>query len=316
VRSHHVNDIGSSDGCEEGVRRLGAVPTQRPDIGPVEVATGLIEEVHMSNHAATKRMPSPASRAPEQPSALEIRPARQAVPAQAALGVIPVGGRESVYWEYRGPHIVSAFLWAIQERVFYELVKRTLDVVSAFILLLATAPLFALVAALVKCTSTGPVFYRHRRLGKDGREFWCVKFRTMVADADEQLRRNAELREQFDLNFKLECDPRITRVGAFLRKTSIDELPQLLLVLRGDMSMIGPRPIVADELERYGAFKSKLLSVRPGLSGFWQACGRSTTSYTERVQMDMFYVDNRCVSMDLLLYLLTAVAVIRRSGAC
>jgi lipopolysaccharide/colanic/teichoic acid biosynthesis glycosyltransferase len=182
-------------------------------------------------------------------------------------------------------------------------------------LLVLTLPVFAVVAVLIKATSPGPVLFRHKRLGRGDKEFWCVKFRTMVVDAEEQLQRDPRLRQQFEVKFKLEDDPRLTPVGAFLRRTSIDELPQLLQVLKGDMSLIGPRPIVKPELARYGAYQQKLLTVKPGLSGFWQACGRSETTYDERVRMDMDYVDFRCLRLDLLLVLLTAVSISTRRGA-
>ena len=201
-------------------------------------------------------------------------------------------------------------------RALYRIAKRGLDITLCLLLLLFTLPVFVAVAILIKGTSPGPVFFRHKRLGRGDKEFWCVKFRTMVVDAEEQLRRDPWLRQQFNVKFKLEDDPRLTPVGAFLRRTSIDELPQLLQVLKGDMSLIGPRPIVKPELARYGAYQKKLLTVQPGLSGFWQACGRSQTTYEERVRMDMDYVDFRSLKLDLLLVLLTAVSLSTRRGAC
>jgi lipopolysaccharide/colanic/teichoic acid biosynthesis glycosyltransferase len=138
----------------------------------------------------------------------------------------------------------------------------------------------------------------------------------MVVNAEELLMEDSQLREQFAANYKIKGDPRIIRYGRFLRKTSLDELPQLWHVLMGDMSLIGPRPIVPPELTRYAIYQKKLLSVKPGLSGLWQACGRSDTSYAERVQMDMHYIDHRCLSLDLQLLLVTVVAVLRKSGAC
>jgi lipopolysaccharide/colanic/teichoic acid biosynthesis glycosyltransferase len=200
-------------------------------------------------------------------------------------------------------------------RALYRIAKRGLDIGLSLMLLVLTLPVFAVVAVLIKATSPGPVLFRHKRIGRGDKEFWCVKFRTMVVDAEEQLQRDPRLRQQFEVKFKLEDDPRLTPVGAFLRRTSIDELPQLLQVLKGDMSLIGPRPIVKPELARYGAYQQKLLTVKPGLSGFWQACGRSETTYDERVRMDMDYVDFRCLRLDLLLVLLTAVSISTRRGA-
>ena len=201
-------------------------------------------------------------------------------------------------------------------RALYNLCKRGFDIAGASMLLLLTSPLFVLVAVLVKASSPGTVFFKHKRLGQNGREFVCLKFRTMVADAEDRLNRDAHLRGQFEVAFKIKDDPRITRTGALLRKTSLDELPQLLQVLRGEMSLIGPRPIVERELAKYAIYGVKLLSVKPGLSGLWQVCGRSDTTYPQRVMMDMHYIDHRCFLLDLQLLLLTTVAVLRRAGAC
>jgi lipopolysaccharide/colanic/teichoic acid biosynthesis glycosyltransferase len=203
-----------------------------------------------------------------------------------------------------------------RSRRTYALCKRAVDILVAAALLVAVLPLLACVALLVKATSRGPVFYRHRRLGLAGAEFDCLKFRTMVADADEQLRRNEFLRRQFEHDYKLKRDPRVTPVGAFLRRTSLDELPQLLHVLRGEMTLVGPRPIVRPELEKYSIYAGKLLTVKPGLSGLWQVCGRSDTTYPQRVMMDMHYIDHRSLSLDLRLMVRTVGAVVRKSGAC
>jgi lipopolysaccharide/colanic/teichoic acid biosynthesis glycosyltransferase len=181
---------------------------------------------------------------------------------------------------------------------------------------LINLPLFLFVTILIKLTSPGPIFFRHTRLGRHGKSFWLVKFRTMDVDAEERLRKDSQLREQFAASYKIKGDPRITGLGDFLRKTSIDELPQLWHVLKGEMTLIGPRPIVPPELSKYTIYGKKLLAVKPGLSGLWQACGRSDTTYAERVLMDMQYIDHRCLSLDLRLLLFTAVAVLRKSGAC
>jgi lipopolysaccharide/colanic/teichoic acid biosynthesis glycosyltransferase len=207
-------------------------------------------------------------------------------------------------------------LMSANKKVLYEICKRGTDIVGALTLLLVTLSLFLCVMILIKLTSPGPIFFRHKRLGRNGREFWMVKFRTMAVDAEERLRKDSQLREQFAASYKIKGDPRITGLGDFLRKTSIDELPQLWHVLKGDMTLIGPRPIVQPELSRYAIYGKKLLAVKPGLSGFWQACGRSDTTYAERVLMDMQYIDHRCLSLDLRLLLSTAVAVLRKSGAC
>ncbi|MDQ5845959.1 MAG: sugar transferase [Acidobacteriota bacterium] len=200
-------------------------------------------------------------------------------------------------------------------RSVYEIGKRGLDITAALTLLLLASPLLLVIALVVKATSNGPVFFAHRRLGQNGRMFGCLKFRTMIANAEERLQQDSELRRQFEEKFKLEDDPRITSVGNFLRRTSLDELPQLLHVLRGEMSLVGPRPIVESELTKYSIYANKLLSVKPGLSGLWQVCGRSHTTYPQRVMMDMHYIDHRSFALDLQLLLLTASAVVRKSGA-
>ena len=202
------------------------------------------------------------------------------------------------------------------QRLFYRAAKRGVDVTVSATLLLVTLPVFVVVALLIKATSRGPVFFRHKRLGRGGREFGCLKFRTMVVDAEELLKRDDLLRHKFEQDFKIKDDPRITRVGRILRKTSLDELPQLWHVLSGGMSLIGPRPIVRPELGKYSIYGNKLLSVKPGLSGLWQVCGRSDTTYPQRVMMDMHYIDHRSLTLDLRLILLTIVAVARKSGAC
>jgi lipopolysaccharide/colanic/teichoic acid biosynthesis glycosyltransferase len=201
-------------------------------------------------------------------------------------------------------------------RSIYLLGKRALDVSVALFMLLVALPLLLLLAVLVKVTSKGPVFFAHRRIGHNGEEFDCLKFRTMIADAEERLKRDPNLRQQFEEKFKLEDDPRITPLGKFLRRTSLDELPQLFHVLTGEMSLVGPRPIVQNELSKYSIYANKLLSVKPGLSGLWQVCGRSDTTYPQRVMMDMHYIDHRSFTLDLQLLLLTATAVIRKTGAC
>jgi lipopolysaccharide/colanic/teichoic acid biosynthesis glycosyltransferase len=200
-------------------------------------------------------------------------------------------------------------------RSFYQLSKRGLDISVSLVLLMMAMPLLLIIAALVKMTSKGPVFFAHRRLGHNGKAFDCLKFRTMIADAEERLKSDPNLRQQFEEKFKLEDDPRITPLGNFLRRTSLDELPQLLHVLRGEMSLVGPRPIVENELSKYSIYANKLLSVKPGLSGLWQVCGRSHTTYPQRVMMDMHYIDHRCLTLDLQLLLLTASAVVKKSGA-
>lgn len=198
----------------------------------------------------------------------------------------------------------------------YSLFKRIFDVVSSTLLLIILSPLFLILIILVKLDSKGPVFFGHKRIGYKGETISVYKFRSMVQNAEEVLRNfTPEQKAEFEKNFKLDDDPRVTKIGAFLRKTSLDELPQLINIIKGDMSVVGPRPIVQKEVVKYGKYADKLFSVKPGLTGFWQANGRSDTTYDERVQMDMYYIDNRSTLLDIKILFKTVIAVIRKEGA-
>ena len=179
----------------------------------------------------------------------------------------------------------------------------------------AAAPLMLVAATLVKMTSPGPVFHRRLVLGRRGIPFHAFKFRTMVADADHRLHQDTQLRQQFEVSFKLASDPRVTTVGRFLRRSSLDELPQLFNVLRGEMALVGPRMISPPELVRYGAHAERLLSVKPGVTGLWQVSGRQMTSYEERVRLDMQYLECRSLWLDLQILARTLPAVLRGHGA-
>ncbi len=193
--------------------------------------------------------------------------------------------------------------------------KRLFDVTLAGALLVLTAPLVLVAAVLVVLTSPGPILHRRRALGVHGREFDAFKLRSMVADADAVLARDPELQAAFERNYKLGRDPRVTLVGRLLRKWSIDELPQLVNVLRGEMSLVGPRMITRAELVKYGADADRILSVRPGLSGAWQVSGRQEIDYTERVRLDLDYIDRWSFAQDLAIALRTPGAVLRTRGA-
>lgn len=237
-------------------------------------------------------------------------------PAPSRLDDASSSNLQLVTWEFEPA--VSAVIIDSQnwQRRCYQFTKRLIDILVSVGALVFGLPIFAVIALAVKITSRGPVFFSHPRLGRDGQEFPCYKFRTMVADAEQRLQTSQELREQFEVNYKLLDDPRITPLGDMLRRTSIDELPQFWNVLRGDMTLIGPRPIVPPELERYGAYGDKLLSVQPGLSGLWQTCGRSDTPYEVRIQLDMLYIDHQSTWLDLTLLFRTLSTVVRRAGAC
>jgi Undecaprenyl-phosphate galactose phosphotransferase WbaP len=184
-----------------------------------------------------------------------------------------------------------------------RVLKRSGDILFSLTVLTLGSPVFLALALLVKISSRGPVFYVQQRVGRDYRSFGCIKFRTMRRDADRILSRllseSADLQEEFRNDFKLRNDPRITRLGRFLRRSSLDELPQFLNVLRGEMSLVGPRPIVRQELPRYGDRMEEVLAVRPGLTGLWQVSGRNNLSYDERVALDLRYARHRSVWMDL-----------------
>lgn len=198
-------------------------------------------------------------------------------------------------------------------------IKRTLDLVGAAVGGLLLLPVLLLIALAIRLDSPGPIVYRARRLGRDGRPFDCFKFRSMHRDAEsrleEMLDTNPGLRAEFEATHKLKDDPRVTRVGAFLRKTSLDELPQLANVLLGSMSLVGPRPIVQAEVSKYGDTYAVYKQVRPGMTGYWQANGRSDTSYEERVGMDHFYVTNWSPWLDIVILLQTIRVVIHGKGA-
>ncbi|HAR84925.1 exopolysaccharide biosynthesis protein [Clostridium sulfidigenes] len=203
-----------------------------------------------------------------------------------------------------------------EEKIVYKILKRTIDIIGSLLGLIILSPIFLILSIVVKADSPGPIFFAHKRLGYNGNLIRIYKFRTMVINAEELLNNlSPEQKEEFAKNFKLESDPRITKVGNFLRKSSLDELPQLLNILKGELSIVGPRPIVEKELKNYGIYGEKLLSVKPGLTGNWQANGRSDTTYEERVEMDMQYIDNRSIFMDIKIIFKTFSAVIKKQGA-
>jgi lipopolysaccharide/colanic/teichoic acid biosynthesis glycosyltransferase len=203
----------------------------------------------------------------------------------------------------------------VQIPLGYASVKRLIDLVGAACLLVLTVPVLAVALAAVWVDSGRPLFYRRRVVGVGGREFDAFKVRTMVRDADRILASDPELREQYSETNKLPHDPRITRVGRWLRKLSIDELPQLINVLRGEMSLVGPRMISPGELQDWGDSVHLLLSVRPGITGTWQVSGRQGLSKADRVRMDGEYIRNLSLRQDVFVLLRTIPAVLSRRGA-
>jgi Undecaprenyl-phosphate galactose phosphotransferase WbaP len=200
-----------------------------------------------------------------------------------------------------------------------RILKGLFDFAGGLVLLLLASPVFLLVALAVKVDSPGPVFFSHERVGRGKRLFRCWKFRTMVEDAQGRLagilEKDPELRREWAQDFKLRDDPRVTRVGRLLRRSSLDELPQLINVLAGQMSLVGPRPIVREEMERFGASLSTYLGVRPGVTGLWQVSGRTETDYQRRVDLEAWYVRNWTFWLDITILLQTVGAVLRRRGA-
>lgn len=195
-----------------------------------------------------------------------------------------------------------------------QTVKHTLDFAGAAVMLAVLSPLLLLIALCIKLDDGGPVFYRRPVVGGRG-EFDAYKFRTMRPDADAVLAADHSLRLRFEQDFKLRNDPRVTQLGALLRKYSLDELPQLLNVLKGEMSLVGPRMITAAELQKYGPFGELLLQVKPGLTGYWQVNGRQRVSYDERVKMDVYYLRHWNLRLDLEILLKTPIKVVRGEGA-
>ncbi|MEE9429265.1 MAG: sugar transferase [Paracoccaceae bacterium] len=198
-------------------------------------------------------------------------------------------------------------------------IKRSLDVVFSLMGIVFLSPLFLLITALLKLTSPGPVLFGHSRVGFDGTSFRCWKFRSMVTDGDAVLQRHFEKhpneRREWVANRKLKNDPRVTWIGKVLRAYSVDELPQLLNVLIGNMSIVGPRPVVKDELENYGSSANIYLSTRPGLTGLWQTSGRSNTCYDRRVSLDTEYVKTWSVWQDFKIIFKTIPTVIAAEGS-
>lgn len=223
--------------------------------------------------------------------------------AAGRLAARPVGGLPLVH--VARPQAVAASRWG----------KRAFDIVGSMLLILMAAPVVAVAAIAIKLEDRGPVFFKQRRVGRWGEEFECYKMRSMVVDAEA---RKAELQSRNEgagVLFKIAHDPRITKVGRFIRRYSIDELPQFLNVLQGDMSLVGPRPALPSEVARYDRDAVRRLDVRPGLTGLWQVSGRSDLSWEETVRLDVYYVDNWSMMQDVLIIARTAKAVLGSAGA-
>lgn len=201
------------------------------------------------------------------------------------------------------------------QAVSYALLKRAFDIVATSAFLLVLWPVMLIIAIIIKTTSKGPIVFKQVRVGEGGRHFWCYKFRSMCADAEAKKEELMHLNEASGPVFKIKCDPRITRIGALIRKTSLDELPQLFNVLKGDMSLVGPRPPIPSEVALYGPHQRKRLAVRPGLTCIWQVSGRSNVSFDHWVELDLLYIDTMSFGTDIRILCQTLPAVVKGSGA-
>ena len=206
------------------------------------------------------------------------------------------------------------------KNIITKIVKRTIDIIASLIGLIMLIPLTIIIWIVNKVNKEdGPIFYSHIRIGKNGKPFKLHKFRTMCVDADEKLKKLLEndekLKKEWEENRKLNNDPRITKIGKFLRATSIDEIPNFIAVFVGNMSLVGPRAVIPDELEMFGQYKEKILKVKPGITGFWAANGRSNTSYEERAKMEAYYAENNSILLDIKIIFKTIISVIKRDGA-
>jgi len=198
-------------------------------------------------------------------------------------------------------------------------IKRIFDYLASILLIILFMPILILLFLIVSIDTKGNPLFSHKRVGYRGERFKVWKFRTMYLDANHRLETILETceesRAEWEKNFKLKNDPRVTRVGQFLRKTSLDELPQLINVLKGEMSLVGPRPIIMDEVAKYGDFYQYFTAVRPGITGLWQVSGRNDISYDERVQLDVWYVRNWSIQLDIEILIKTAIVVFSRKGS-
>lgn len=200
--------------------------------------------------------------------------------------------------------------------MIYKIVKRLFDFFAALVGSIVTLPFFLIIAIVIKLDSKGPVFFIHHRVGKNGKPLPILKFRTMVVGAENMIKDfTPEQKKEWEKNFKLEHDPRVTRIGHFLRKTSIDELPQLYNILAGQLSIVGPRPVTKEEIDKYGDKKDKILSVTPGLTGWWACNGRSDIDYVERMELELYYVEHASLWLDIKIIFKTVQIVITHKGA-
>lgn len=235
-----------------------------------------------------------------------------AVPEASALVLAPIGIAAIVAAERRRRRMLD-----IKHEVgrAYFIIKRAIDLLLSSVILLIVFPFFSVIAILIRLDSPGSVLFKRRVIGMYGKSFDMYKFRSMVEGAEDILANDEELKKVYYISAKLHTDPRVTRMGKFLRRTSLDELPQLVNILLGHMTFVGPRPIAEDEIPLYGSSFEEFKKVKPGITGIWQTCGRSETSYAKRVEMDMLYIRNRSILLDLWIIVSTIPAVVLKRGA-
>lgn len=206
--------------------------------------------------------------------------------------------------------------YSFKEKPLFDFVKRCIDIIFALAVIILFSWLFLLVAIIIKIDTKGTVFFAHKRVGKKGKQIKILKFRTMVPNAEDMIKDfSPEQMEEYKRNFKLEKDHRITKVGGFLRKTSLDEFPQFLNLLKGDLTLIGPRPVLEEETQLYGEHRDLLLKVKPGITGIWAANGRSHIDYQQRIDMELYYICKRSFLLDIKLFFKTIVSVFKQEGA-
>lgn len=274
-----------------------AADDQMPHLGASRAA---LQSTRMTNESSSRKAAD---------SSADRRPRTHA--ARHNLRVIAQSDSAALYPPARSTR-------AIPRRAVHEAIKRVFDVLGACLLGIVFLPFIVVISILLRLEGV-PIIFRHRRIGRDGQAFDCLKFRSMVPDADQVLRAvlegHPELKAEWLRDHKLKDDPRVTAVGRFLRRTSLDELPQLWNVIRGDMSLVGPRPVVREELLRYGRCAGIYLSARPGVTGLWQVNGRNDVNYRQRVVLDVYYVRRQNVFLDLYILAKTTSVVLGGSGA-
>lgn len=203
-----------------------------------------------------------------------------------------------------------------EKSMLYETTKRIADIICSLLAIVVLSPLFLIIAAAIKIDSKGPVFFMQNRCSKDGKVFKMFKFRSMVIDAEDKLKYLQEKNEMTGPVFKIHDDPRITKVGRFIRKTSIDELPQLFNILKGDMSIVGPRPPIDKEVEQYNSYQMQRLLVKPGLTCYWQVMGRNNIDFDRWVELDLKYIKERSLLLDIKLIFKTFKVLFGDDNAC